>query len=574
MELPSIRRRNAASHKESSFLASGFNPVLARVFAARKVESPDDLQTDLARLPDWRTMHDLDRAARLIAQHIKQQQKIVVLSDYDADGATGCATMMRGLLGMGAKADFVVPLRNEHGYGLTVDIVPQILAKQPAMVITVDAGISSVDGIKLLKDAGICVIVTDHHPAPPVLPNADAIVNPNQPACRFVSKSIAGVGVAFFVLIALRSVLKEDGYFEGGRPIYNLATLLPIVALGTVADVVPLDHLNRILVSHGLHRIRQGQAPVGINSLALAARRSPERLLASDLGFYLGPRLNAAGRLDDMSKGVRCLVTDNESEALSIAAELEALNAERKAIQNGVQVEADAQIENPTANKAICAAGDWHSGVVGIVAGRIKEQHRRPAIVFSEADEKGLCKGSGRGVPGYHLRDALARIDAMHAGVILKFGGHPMAAGLTVHKDSIAAFRVAFLADADANVPDAALQNIIETDGVLTERDFTLQTAEAIESMVWGQEFPEPVFDGEFIVRQHKVIAERHLRLTLSPVSAPQVSLEAMWFGGAGQAIPAEGHFAFRLSVNEWKNRRTLQAFVISPVTVTPAALT
>lgn len=555
-----VKRRQIHQQSLDSLLNAGYAPAMARIFASRNVSSSSDLKYELSSLPSWESMKGLPEGARMIAKAVQERQKIVVLSDYDADGATGCAVMVRGLAEFGANVDFIVPLREEHGYGLTPDIVPQILASKPALVITVDNGISSVPGIKMLRQQGIQVVVTDHHLAPPELPEANVIINPNQPGCSFASKAISGAGVAFYTIIAVRAVLDQQRWFTGKKP--NIASLLPIVALGTIADVVPLDITNRILVSQGLKRIREGVAQPGITAIAEMADRKVARLASSDFAFYLGPRLNAAGRLDDMRKGIRCLITDDEQEAIGIAAELEALNRSRRAMQASVQDQAIGTIDDPYRHRAIVVAGDWHCGVIGIVAGKIKELYRRPTIVFSEPDDQGLMKGSARSVAGYHIRDALLRIENAHPNLIAKYGGHAMAAGMTLEKSCFDRFQQAFVEDADRFVPAAALDNVIETDGELEPDGYRLETAELLEFCVWGQNFPEPVFDGQFTVRERRIVADKHLKLAISPTKAPSVVIPAIWFGAAGIALGNEARLAFKLGVNEYRGAKSVQAMI------------
>lgn len=555
----SIRRRAHSIEHVDRLCATGMAPLLARVLAARGIEDPTEICHELAGMPDWRSMKGLPEAANLLAEAICEHRRIVVLSDYDADGATGCAVAVRGLRMLGAVVDFVVPLRLEHGYGLTPDIVPQILEACPDIVMTVDNGISSTEGVAMLRDAGVQVVVTDHHLPPRELPRANVIVNPNQLGCPFPSKAIAGVGVAFYVVCAVRTLLTERSVLVG-RP--NLGSLLPIVALGTVADVVPLDHLNRIFVENGLRMIREGRAQAGVLALIEASRRQSEDITCADLAFYLGPRLNAAGRLADMRQGVRCLVTDRSDEAMGIARELDQLNEARRGIQKDTEDAALGDIGEPT-HRCVCVAGDWHAGVVGVVAGKIKELFRRPAFVFSARDESGMMKGSGRSVRGYHLRDALARIEAAHPGLITKFGGHAMAAGMSLPAQCFEAFAAAFAADADEFVPEESMAAVVESDGS-AEDALDVGTAEALTRMVWGQGFPEPIFDGDFEILSSRLIGadQSHLKLELQPLGQKK-RVEAIWFGGAGFKAENLARFAYRLSVNQWKSRKSLQLMIV-----------
>ena len=555
-----IRRRDCDLWVAAGLTSDDIPPALAKAYAARGVQRASDLDYSLAGIPDWRSLRDIELAAEHVARSIRAGERIIVVSDYDADGATGCAVMVRGLASLGANVGYVIPLRLTHGYGLTVDIVPQVLAAKPAVVVTVDNGISSVEGVSMLMAAGVKVVVTDHHLAPQVLPVATAIVNPNRPGDPFPSKSIAGVGVAFYMVAAVRATLDAGGWFDH-RPRPNIADLLPLVALGTVADVVPLDRTNRILVSNGLSRIRAGKCPPGIVALASASRRTLEELDPQDLGFYLGPRLNAAGRLKDMAIGVRCLVTDAPEEAELIAAELEQLNAERKKIQATVEQSATEKAVTGEGRFSICVSGEWHQGVVGIVAGRLKELHRRPTVVFAD-DGNGMMKGSGRSLGGYHLRDALARIDSTRPGMIARFGGHAVAAGMSVRRSQLESFQEALEADARQHADTAAFEDIIESDGDLPLQDATLHLASAISSGIWGQGFPEPVFDATCRVMRSQPIGgqKTHRKLTLGQGAA---SIDAIWFGGGSVEPPAEGRFAFRLGVNEWRGERCQQAVIV-----------
>jgi single-stranded-DNA-specific exonuclease len=558
--LTKIRRRSFDSRIASDLGADNIPAPLARAYAARGVRSTQDLTYSLSDIPDWRELRDIELAADHVARAIQSGDRIVVVSDYDCDGATGCAVMVRGLASLGANVEFVIPLRLAHGYGLTTDIVPQVLKAQPAMVVTVDNGISSVDGIRLLMDAGVKVIVTDHHLAPDVLPVATAIVNPNRPGDNFPSKSIAGVGVAFYMVAGVRAMLDAANWFSG-RAKPNLADLLPLVALGTVADVVSLDRTNRILVANGLARMRAGKCPAGIAALAAASGRTLATLATQDLGFSLGPRLNAAGRLKDMALGVRCLVTDDPEEAQLLAIELDQMNTERRSIQATVEESAAEKGITGEGRFSICVAGDWHQGVVGIVAGRLKEQHRRPTVVFAD-DGEGMMKGSGRSVPGYHLRDALARIDAAHPGMIARFGGHAAAAGMSVKASQLDGFQEALETDARRFADPAAFEDSIETDGDLPLADATLDLAQSIAGGIWGQSFAEPTFDAQCRIAASRIIGKqgKHRKLTLSQGTT---TIDAIWFGGGLAEPPAEGRFAFHLGVNEWRGDRTVQAVVV-----------
>lgn len=557
-----FRRRSFDQRVADELAADGMDRVLARLFAARGVRSHLDLQSSLSQLPDWRAMKGMDKAATILSRAIQQGRRIVVLSDYDADGATGCAVAVRGLRSLGGVVDFVIPLRHVHGYGLTPDIVPQVLAAKPDLVVTVDNGISSLQGVAMLREQGVPVVVTDHHIAPETLPAANAIVNPNQPGCDFPSKAVSGVGVMFYTLCATRARLSDEGWFSGDRSAPNLAELLPIVALGTVADVVPLDHTNRIIVTQGLQRARAGRLPSGVAALAQAASRPLSRLCAQDFGFYLGPRLNAVGRLDDMRVGVECLISDDEAQAQAIAKRLEEFNRQRKSIQNDVQDEALDQVGEPS-GFSIAVSGDWNAGVVGIVAGRLKDRFRRPTFVFSMPNEEGVIKGSGRSIPGYHLRDALARMEVAYPGLFKGFGGHAMAAGASVPAERFEQFREAFEQDASACLTPEHFLDVVETDGELPPEHVCLDFAEELERHVWGQGFPEPVFDGTFVIRDTRNIGETHLKLRLSDGVGTH---NAIWFGARQYGPPdlrERMRFAYKLQVNEYQGNRSVQLMVV-----------
>ncbi|HWV08519.1 MAG TPA: single-stranded-DNA-specific exonuclease RecJ, partial [Pseudomonas sp.] len=459
-------------------------PLLTRLYAARGVRSPDELDKGLARLIPYQQLKGIEAAVELLVQGLQQRQRMLIVGDFDADGATASTVGVLGLRMLGAAhVEYLVPNRFEYGYGLTPEIVAVALERRPELLITVDNGISSVDGVAAAKAAGLKVLVTDHHLPGPELPSADAIVNPNQPGCAFPSKAMAGVGVMFYVLLALRARLRQIGWFGAERAEPNLGELLDLVALGSVADVVPLDANNRILVHQGLARIRAGKARPGLRAILEVAGRDPGRITSTDLGFILGPRLNAAGRLDDMALGIECLLCDDEALARDMAVQLDQLNQDRKAIEQGMQREALAQLKDLQQDDmpfGLCLfEADWHQGVIGILASRLKERYHRPTIAFADAGE-GVLKGSARSVPGFHIRDALDAVAAKHPGLISKFGGHAMAAGLSLPQEHFGAFAVAFDAEVRRQLCEDDLTGRLLSDGSLSVEEFHLELARAL----------------------------------------------------------------------------------------------
>lgn len=547
----------------SGDLPAGLPALLRRVYGARNVSSGDELDYSLGRLIPPQRLGGLDAAARLLAETIEAGQRILVVGDFDADGATSCALSLRALRAMGAgDVHYLVPNRFEYGYGLTPEIVAVAAGLQPALIMTVDNGIASVAGVDAARAAGMRVLVTDHHLAGESLPAADAIVNPNLPGDAFPSKALAGVGVAFYVMLALRTHLRGTGWFERrGMTEPNLAQWLDLVALGTVADVVPLDSNNRILVQQGLARIRAGACVPGIRALLEAGGRNPARAVASDLGFAAGPRLNAAGRLDDMSLGIECLLADDRATAQAMAAQLDALNRDRREIESDMQVQALATLEHLTLRENSLPTGlclfdpDWHQGVIGILAARIRERVHRPVIAFarSGADE---IKGSARSIPGLHIRDALDAVAARHPALIRKFGGHAMAAGLTLAEADFAAFAAAFDAEVARHLGADDLECVLYSDGPLEAADFSLGTAQELrDAGPWGQGFPEPLFDGEFAILEQRVVGERHLKLVVRPGDGTG-RLDAIAFNtGPVPAGCRHARLAYRLDVNEFRGQ-------------------
>jgi single-stranded-DNA-specific exonuclease len=492
----------------------GIQPTLARLYAARGVTSLQEAQLRLASLVPFTSLKDIQHMALELADAIEAKARMLIVADYDADGATACAIGVAGLRQMGAQVDFLVPNRMKHGYGLSPAIVEEAAHLQPDLLITVDNGIAAIAGVAASNQLGIPVYVTDHHLPGDQLPDAAAIVNPNQPGCSFPSKNLAGVGVMFYVLAALRAELRSRGAF-GERPEPDLRMLLDRVALGTVADVVRLDANNRILVAQGLERIRSGLGSPGIQALFQVAGRDPHKASVFDLGFMLGPRLNAAGRIDDMSLGIDCLLAPSLDRALPLARRLHELNQSRKEIEADMREQALLQLSDlDCADKHGIAVyhADWHAGVVGILASRIKEKYHRPVIAFAPG-ENGELKGSGRSIPAFHLRDALDWVDRKHPGLMKKFGGHAMAAGLSLDADRFAEFQAAFEAVAKEWLSPEDMEEIIETDGELSAEELNPDFVRVLENSVWGQGFPAPLFEAQFKVLNQKIVGEKHLKL-------------------------------------------------------------
>jgi single-stranded-DNA-specific exonuclease len=558
-----IVTRACSPADETALIRHGLHPILARLYAARGVRLPDEIETALTRLVPPAQLKGTDDAARLLAEAIAERKRLLVVADYDCDGATACAVAVRGLRMFGAQVDYLVPNRFEYGYGLTPEIVELAAERKPDLLITVDNGIASVDGVAAANARGIDVLVTDHHLPGDTLPAARAIVNPNQPGCDFPSKCIAGVGVMFYVLLALRAQLRERGAFgHGGMPEPRLDGLLDLVALGTVADVVKLDGNNRVLVAQGLARIRRGRMQPGIAALFRAAGRDARNASGFDLGFALGPRLNAAGRLSDMSLGIECLTTDDVGRAWELAQQLDAMNRERREIEAGMQQQALEEIAtlNPDGRATITLFNEsWHQGVIGIVAGRLKEKYHRPSFTFALADERGeLVKGSGRSIPGFHLRDALDLIAKREPDLIVKFGGHAMAAGLTLAANDVPRFAAAFETVAREWLDDDALARVVMTDGELEDAYFTPQVVELIDAAVWGQGFPAPTFSGEFDVVSQALVKDKHLKLQLA---RGRQRFQAIWFNHT-ETLPARAHLAYRLAADSWNGVVRVQLIV------------
>ncbi|UOP00907.1 single-stranded-DNA-specific exonuclease RecJ [Kingella potus] len=544
-----------------TLIQSGADPLTARLCASRGVVSPAELDDKLAALLPYQTLTNCEAAAARLADAVQKKEKILIVADYDADGATACSVGMAGLGAMGAAVDFLVPNRFEHGYGLTPELAGIAAAQGVNLLVTVDNGIASIAGVARAQALGLDVIVTDHHLPADEVPDC-IIVNPNQRGCGFASKSLAGVGVIFYVLTALRAELRRRGYFSDGLKEPNLAELLDLVALGTVADVVPLDHNNRILVSQGLKRMRSGKMRPGIRALFDIARRDWKKAQPFDMGFALGPRINAAGRLDDMSVGIACLLAQSDGEAQTLAAQLNDLNIERREIEQSMLQDAlNAFPDSLPAGQTTLVAyrDDFHQGVVGIVASRLKDRFYRPAIVFAPADN-GEVRGSGRSIPNLHLRDALDLVSKRHPDLILKFGGHAMAAGLSIHESNIPVFQTAFEAAVREMVREEDLSQTFITDGSLPARDITLEQAQNLARSVWGQGFAPPSFTDCFrVVRQQNLGAEgKHKKAWLQKDGQ---EFEAM-FWRCSEDIPEYVRTVYRPVANEWRNNLELQLYI------------
>lgn len=566
-----IKRR---SIEQFAQLDQSLHPLLQRIYSARGIQNSQELQYQLAQLhkPNFK---GLQEAVSILADAVVAGAKIIIVGDFDADGATSSALAVLALRAMGlSNVDFLVPNRFEYGYGLTPEIVAVAAAQEPDVIITVDNGISSIEGVRAARELGIAVIVTDHHLPGSELPEADAIVNPNQPGCEFPSKNLAGVGVIFYVMNALRAELRQMGWFaESGIAEPNMASFLDLVALGTVADVVPLDHNNRILVSQGLQRIRAGAGRPGINALLEVAGKQMHKVVASDFGFALGPRLNAAGRLDDMSLGIQCLICESELLAREMAMQMDDLNKDRKAIETGMQQEAMTMLQKVLAADenalpwGVCLFDEtWHQGVIGILASRIKDKYHRPTIVFADVGD-GQIKGSARSIQGFHIRDALDAIAARHPHLLQKFGGHAMAAGMSLIRENFPAFAKAFDEEVRRQLTQDDLSALVLSDGELSAQDFNLSTAQQLrEAGPWGQHFPEPAFDGEFFLVQQKLLGEKHLKMTLALDAQGQQLVDAIAFNIDSTLWPNQQakkiKMAYRLDINEFRGNKNIQLMV------------
>ncbi|EDU6366395.1 single-stranded-DNA-specific exonuclease RecJ [Salmonella enterica] len=565
-----LRRREA---DETADLPADLPPLLRRLYASRGVRSARELERSVKGMLPWQQLSGIDNALEILYNAFRESIRIIVVGDFDADGATSTALSVLGMRALGCdNISYLVPNRFEDGYGLSPEVVDQAKARGAQLIVTVDNGISSHAGVAHAKTLGIPVIVTDHHLPGDTLPDADAIINPNLRDCEFPSKSLAGVGVAFYLMLALRTFLRDKGWFdEHGITPPNLAELLDLVALGTVADVVPLDANNRILTWQGLSRIRAGKCRPGIKALLEIANRDPQQLAASDLGFALGPRLNAAGRLDDMSVGVALLLCDNLGEARVLASELDALNQTRKEIEQGMQAEALILCEKLERSSETLPGGlamyhpEWHQGVVGILASRIKERFHRPVIAFAPAGD-GTLKGSGRSIQGLHMRDALERLDTLYPDLMIKFGGHAMAAGLSLEEHKFEQFQQRFGELVTEWLDPALLQGEVISDGPLSAAEMSIEVAQLLrDAGPWGQMFPEPLFDGRFRLLQQRLVGERHLKVMVEPVGGGPL-LDGIAFNIDTTCWPDNGvrevELAYKLDINEFRGNRSLQIII------------
>ncbi|QNK33402.1 single-stranded-DNA-specific exonuclease RecJ [Serratia sp. JUb9] len=565
-----LRRREAASDAQ---LPAQLHPLLRRLYALRGVSEERELERSVKGMLPWQQLDGIDTAVDILQQALADGRRIMIVGDFDADGATSTALTVLALRSMGGgDVQYLVPNRFEDGYGLSPEVVEQAAARGAELIVTVDNGISSHAGVDVAHEKGMQVLVTDHHLPGETLPAAEAIVNPNLRGCIFPSKALAGVGVAFYLMLALRARLRDSGWFEQrALAMPNLAELLDLVALGTVADVVPLDANNRILVYQGLNRIRAGKCRPGIRALLEVANREARNLAANDLGFALGPRLNAAGRLDDMSIGVALLLSDDIAQARMLANDLDALNQTRREIEQGMQAEALQLCDQLERSSTALPYGlamyhpEWHQGVVGILASRIKERFHRPVIAFAPAGD-GILKGSGRSIAGLHMRDALERLDTLNPGLMMKFGGHAMAAGLSLEEARFDEFRQRFGELVGEWLDPTMLEGVIWSDGELAMQELTLETAELLrEGGPWGQAFPEPTFDGKFRILQQRLVGEKHLKLMVEPLGGGPL-LDGIAFNVDTTLWPdssvREVELAYKLDVNEFRGNRSVQLLI------------
>jgi len=574
-----LQRRSANPDLE---LPDSLHPLIQRIYSQRAVINAEELELGLDNLLSPNRMYGMEQAVDLLVDVLQQQKQILIVSDFDVDGATSCALVIKALTQFGAtQVEYIVPNRFEYGYGLTPEIVDLAKTLDPHLLITVDNGTSSIDGVQAAKQAGIKVLITDHHLAAEELPNADAIVNPNLSDCEFPSKCIAGVGVIFYVMLALRTRLRDMNWFaDQDLQEPHMAAFLDLVALGTVADVVPLDRNNRILIDEGLKRIRAGRTCPGILALLEVANRKVRQLSASDLGFSLGPRLNAAGRLDDMSTGIECLLAEKQGSAYELALQLDAMNQDRKQIEADMRKQAFAYLEELVLEEdgippALCVYDPrWHQGVVGILASRIKDKFNRPVIAFAEAcrdesrGEIGVeLKGSARSIKGFHIRDALDAVACHYPGLITRFGGHAMAAGLSLDKSRLTEFTKAFEEEAARLLSEEQLTATVFSDGEIETDWLSMEIAEKLERAgPWGQEFPEPLFDGRFELMQFRAVGEKHLKMLLSPIGSPGFTVDAIAFNVETALWPIDDtreiEIVYRMEVNEFRGNRSLQLVV------------
>ncbi|MAI38256.1 single-stranded-DNA-specific exonuclease RecJ [Alteromonas sp.] len=567
MILPIVRRELSPV-----MLSSQLHPVIDRIYRGRQVSHTDDLENGLKGLTHYKALKGIETAAALLADAVEQNKRIIIVGDFDADGATSIAVCLlsMGLMGFN-NIDYLVPNRFDFGYGLSVPIVDVAIERDADVIVTVDNGISCIDGVTHAKEKGLEVIVTDHHLPGDTLPPADAIVNPNQPGCTFPSKNLAGVGVSFYIMLAIKAELQQRGYFERSDVVPpNLATLLDIVAVGTVADVVVLDKNNRILVHQGLQRIRAGKCRPGIKALVEVANRECSHLTSTDLGFVVGPRLNAAGRLDDMSQGIACLLEDNKIQARMIAAELDALNKERREIETGMKAQAEEALEKMSIDEGDMPAAlvvyraDFHQGVIGIVAGRLKEKYLKPVIAFAHQDEE-VIKGSARSIPGVHIRDVLDEVNTRYPNVIDKFGGHAMAAGLSLPVAKLAEFEQAFVEITQAHVDKLDTAHALLSDGDLGSEELSLPFAHMLrQAGPFGQGFESPLFDGEFQLVDQRLVGQKHLKMVVKSKEGTEIDAIAFnvdlktW----PNAMVKNVHIAYRLDINVFRGQESVQLIV------------
>ena len=567
MILPIVRREVTGAS-----LSSDLHPVIDRIYRGRNIANLDDLENGLKGLTHFNVLKGMPQAAQILANAVVQNKRIIIVGDFDADGATSTSVCILALRAMGYhNVDFLVPNRFDFGYGLSVPIVDEAAKQGAEVIVTVDNGISCIDGVTHAKSLGMQVVVTDHHLPGDVLPPADAIVNPNQPGCEFPSKNLAGVGVAFYIMLALKAELQQQGHFEkAGLAPPNLASLLDIVAVGTVADVVVLDKNNRILVHQGLQRIRAGKCRPGIKALVEVANRDCAHLTSTDLGFVVGPRLNAAGRLDDMSQGIACLLEDETIQARMIAAELDALNKERREIETGMKAQAETVLEQMALDEGdmpsalVVYREDFHQGVIGIVAGRLKEKYLKPVIAFAHQDDE-IIKGSARSIPGVHIRDVLDEVNTRYPGVIEKFGGHAMAAGLSLPVAKLQEFEQAFVDIARAHMAKLDGNHALLSDGDLSSKELCLPFAHLLrQAGPFGQGFESPLFDGEFALLDQRLVGQKHLKMVLKSDGANEVDAIAFnvdlksW----PNAMVKRVHIAYRLDINVFRGQETVQLIV------------
>lgn len=567
MILPIVRREVTGAS-----LSSDLHPVIDRIYRGRNIANLDDLENGLKGLTHFNVLKGMPQAAQILADAVVQNKRIIIVGDFDADGATSTSVCILALRAMGYQnVDFLVPNRFDFGYGLSVPIVDEAAKQGAEVIVTVDNGISCIDGVTHAKSLGMQVVVTDHHLPGDVLPPADAIVNPNQPGCEFPSKNLAGVGVAFYIMLALKAELQQQGHFEkAGVAPPNLASLLDIVAVGTVADVVVLDKNNRILVHQGLQRIRAGKCRPGIKALVEVANRDCAHLTSTDLGFVVGPRLNAAGRLDDMSQGIACLLEDETIQARMIAAELDALNKERREIETGMKAQAESVLEQMALDEGdmpsalVVYREDFHQGVIGIVAGRLKEKYLKPVIAFAHQDDE-IIKGSARSIPGVHIRDVLDEVNTRYPGVIEKFGGHAMAAGLSLPVAKLQEFEQAFVDIARAHMAKLDGNHALLSDGDLSSKELCLPFAHLLrQAGPFGQGFESPLFDGEFALLDQRLVGQKHLKMVLKSDGANEVDAIAFnvdlksW----PNAMVKRVHIAYRLDINVFRGQETVQLIV------------